>query len=108
ERIERTTVESWHTGSLRLRISEGATSTGSEQHTFSRFSHVAFRLSKAPIRGRALNANGVTMHDREDPLTNPSKTHTDLPLLPGGNNGNTAAAPPTRAVEDISQLFQDV
>src|SRR4051812_21811424 len=62
----------------------------------------------APIRSRALDANGATMHDREDPMTNTPKTHTDLPLLPGGNNGNTAAAPPTHAVENISQLFQDV
>lgn len=32
------------------------------------------------------------MHDAEPPVTNNSKTHTDLPLLPGGNNGNSAAA----------------
>lgn len=33
------------------------------------------------------------MHDAEPPVTNNSQTDTDLPLLPGGNNGNGSAAP---------------
>jgi hypothetical protein len=48
------------------------------------------------------------MHDREDPMTNTPKTHTDLPLLSGGNNGNTAAAPHPHAVDDIARLFREV
>src|SRR5947207_1097555 len=86
----------------------GSHASGSEQPTFSRFFYVAFRPPKTPIRSRALTANGATMPAREDPMTNPQKKDTALPLLPGGNSGNTAAAPPTHAVEDIARLFRDV
>jgi hypothetical protein len=47
------------------------------------------------------------MHEREDPMTNPLQTGTDLPLSPGGNNGNTSAAPSADSVANIERWFAD-
>lgn len=46
------------------------------------------------------------MHDAEPPVTNNSKTGTDLPLLPGGNNGNSAAAADVDHELDVWQLLE--
>lgn len=47
------------------------------------------------------------MSDREHPMTNPSEKHTDLPLLPGGNNGNEVGAPNADSVANIERLFAE-
>lgn len=48
------------------------------------------------------------MHDAGPPVTNNSKTDTDLPLLPGGNNGNGGRAPGGAAGTAVSRLLLDV
>lgn len=48
------------------------------------------------------------MSNNEQPVTNNCKTCTDLPLLPGGNNGNEVGAPDVEASTDIARLLIDV
>src|SRR5207249_1401989 len=47
------------------------------------------------------------VHDPQPPDDHHPKTHTDLPLLPGGNNGNASAARTTDAVANIERLFAE-
>src|SRR5437899_12749 len=46
------------------------------------------------------------MHPPELPDDHHPKTHTDLPLLPGGNNGNKAAAL-AETVAEVAHLFRE-
>ena len=48
------------------------------------------------------------MSNNEEPVTNNSKTCTDLPLLPGGNNGNEVRAPDVEASTDIARLSSEM
>lgn len=48
------------------------------------------------------------MHDAEPPVTNNSQTDTDLPLLPGGNNGNGGRALGEAAGTAMSRLLLEV
>lgn len=48
------------------------------------------------------------MHDEEHPVTNNFTTDTDLPLLPGGNNGNGGRSPYAESGTPIARLLQDV
>jgi hypothetical protein len=47
------------------------------------------------------------MHDPEYPVTNPPMTDTDLPLSPGGNNGNSVGAPGPSAGLTIARLLEE-
>lgn len=47
------------------------------------------------------------MNEREDRMTNAPKTHTDLPLLPGGNNGNTPGAAKVDPGTTVWDLLRD-
>lgn len=48
------------------------------------------------------------MSNNEEPVTNDSKTCTDLPLLPGGNSGNEVRAPDVEASIDIARLLSEM
>jgi hypothetical protein len=48
------------------------------------------------------------MSNNEETVTNNSKTCTDLPLLPGGNNGNEVRAPEVEASTDIARLLSEM
>lgn len=48
------------------------------------------------------------MRNNEEPVTNNSKTCTDLPLLPGGNSGNEVRAPDVEASTDIARLLSEM
>lgn len=48
------------------------------------------------------------MSNNEEPVTNNSKTCTDLPLLPCGNNGNEVGAPGMEANTDIARLSSEM
>src|SRR5690242_18379396 len=48
------------------------------------------------------------MSNNEEPVTNNSKTCTDLPLLPGGNNGSEVGPPDVEAGTDIARLLSEM
>lgn len=48
------------------------------------------------------------MRDEHHPVTNDSETYTDLPLLPGGNNGNGVRATNAETATPIARLLQEV
>lgn len=48
------------------------------------------------------------MHDEEHLVTNNSERYTDLPLLPGGNNGNEVRAPDVAASTDVARLLSEM
>ena len=45
------------------------------------------------------------MHDPQPPDDHHPKTHTDLPLLPGGNNGNFATSANVDPEADVCELL---
>jgi hypothetical protein len=48
------------------------------------------------------------MRNNEEPVTNSSQTCTDLPLSPGGNNGNEVRALDVEASTDIARLANEM